>query len=157
MPDIESKEHSVDSASPNQEISEDKTIPVRVLLALISFLSKDMVHEISPRTNALRVSAKVPMILLCWTCGVISATNLVLIKCFGEILRAEEFSEKPIVACTCFFFGVVGSIGLIMVLNVAMRYYDGIDVLPIFQSFMLLCCLVTGWVVLDEISEYTAM
>ena len=85
----------------------------------------------------------------------ITALNLVLMKCFGEIVRAGEFSEKPIIASTCFFFSGAGCFMMIYVLNIAMRYYDNIDVIPIFQSFILLMMLASGWVVLDEARLYS--
>ena len=36
-----------------------------------------------------------------------------------------------------------------------MRYYDNIDVIPMFQSFILLMMLTAGWVVLDEMRLYS--
>ena len=91
-----------------------------------------MLEEISPRSVNLQRSIKAPMIFMTWTCGLMTATNLVLIKCFGEIIKAQEFGEMPLFASACFFFGVLGCFVMLYVLNVAMRYYDNIDVIPIY-------------------------
>ena len=44
---------------------------------------------------------------------------------------------------------------MIYVLNVAMRYYNNLDVMPIFQSFILLMMIVSGWIIFDEVKFYT--
>lgn len=61
----------------------------------------------------------------------------------------------PLFASACFFFGVLGCFVMLYVLNVAMRYYDNIDVIPIYQSFILLNMLASGWVVMDEMRFYS--
>ena len=72
------------------------------------------------------------MVLLTWTCGLMTATNLVLCKCFGEIVKAGDFWEMPLLAVGCAISGTLGCFIMIYILNVAMRYYDNIDVIPIF-------------------------
>ena len=104
----------------------------RGLIALISSLSEEMVEEISSRSVTAYKRIKWSMVLLTWTCGLLTATNLVMMKCFGEIVKAGDFNEMPVLASTCLFFGGFGCFTLIYVLNVAMRYYDNIDVIPIF-------------------------
>ena len=61
-----------------------------------------------------------------------TATNLVLCKCFGEIVKAGDFWEMPLLAAGCAIGGTLGCFTMIYILNVAMRYYDNIDVIPIF-------------------------
>ena len=61
----------------------------------------------------------------------------------------------PIFAVSMFILGCTGCFIMIYVLNIAMRYYDNLDVIPIFQSFILLMMIVSGWVVFDEVKFYT--
>ena len=56
-----------------------------------------------------------------------------------------------------FILGSAGCFIMIYVLNIAMRYYDNLDVIPIFQSFILLMMIVSGWVVFDEVKFYTPL
>ena len=56
-----------------------------------------------------------------------------------------------------FILGSSGCFIMIYVLNIAMRYYDNLDVIPIFQSFILLMMIVSGWVVFDEVKFYTPL
>ena len=63
----------------------------------------------------------------------------------------------PVFACSMFVAGCSGCCLLIYVLNIAMRYYDNLDVMPIFQSFILFMMIVSGWVVFDEVQFYTPL
>ena len=56
-----------------------------------------------------------------------------------------------------FILGSAGCFIMIYVLNIAMRYYDNLDVIPILQSFILLMMIVSGWVVFDEVKFYTPL
>lgn len=38
-----------------------------------------------------------------------------------------------------------------------MRYYNNIDVMPIFHSLSILMMLATGWVVLNEVRHYSSL
>ena len=102
------------------------------MIALVTSLSEEMVEEISPRSVILNSRIKVSLVLLTWTCGTLVATSLVLVKCFGEIVKAGEFFDMPFLASACFCFGGIMCFVMIYVLNLAMRYYDNIDVIPIF-------------------------
>ena len=82
------------------------------------------------------------------------ATNLVLAKCFGQIVLSHVFWKMPLLAGSCIFTASVGCVFVLYVLSLAMRYYDNIDAIPMFQSFILLMMLAAGWVVLDEVRLY---
>lgn len=139
------------------DILKDQNISTRALIAQVGSLPKQTIEEISPRSLSLQKNLKAPLVLMCWSIGLITALNLVFIKCFGEIVRSGEVKEKPILSSVCFFFGATGSLMMIYVLNIAMRYYDNIDVIPIFQSFNLLMMMASGWVVMDEARFYTPL
>ena len=42
----------------------------------------------------------------------------------------------------------------VFVFNTALRYYNNLDVIPIYQSLNLTMMLVCGWILLDEIKNY---
>ena len=95
------------------------------------------------------------MVLMTWSCGLLGAINVALIKSFGEILTSGGFFSMPYTAAGCLVAGVSGSVLMLYLLNLSMRYYNNIDVMPIYQSLMLLMMLATGWVVLDEGRHYS--
>ena len=90
-----------------------------------------------------------------WSLGLMIATNLVLAKFFGEIILSHVFWKMPVFASSCLLTGTIGCCLVLYVLSLAMRYYDNIDVIPMFQSFILLMMLAAGWVVLDEVRLYS--
>jgi len=61
----------------------------------------------------------------------------------------------PYLASGCFIAGAIGSLFVAYLLSLAMRYYDNIDVIPMFQSFILLMMLAAGWILLGEAKFYT--
>ena len=111
----------------------------------------EQIEQISPRSKSLKKYLKVPMILLAWSTATFSSVNLVLYKSFGEILKSGEFEKTPISANCLFVFAITGGGIQLIVLNVAMKYYDNIDVMPVYQSLALVMMLLSGWVLLDEI------
>ena len=131
------------------------SIATRVLIALLSSLSEEIVDEISPRSASLRRRIKTPLVFMAWACGLLSGINLVLMKGFGEILTSHGFHEMPYTATGCLLGGVAGALLMLYLLGLAMRYYNNIDVMPIYQSLLLLMMLATGAVVLDEARHYS--
>ena len=112
-------------------MSQDKRA-TRGLIALISRLPKSLLAEISPNAITLKKGIKFPMVLLCWSCGSLVSANIIFIKCFNEIWKAKELAEMPVLSSVCLVLGVTGCFMFIYTLNIAMRYYENIDVIPIF-------------------------
>ena len=115
----------------------------------------EQIEQISPRSKSLKKYLKVPMILLAWSTATFSGMNLVLFKCFGEILKAGDFDRTPVFTSFLVVFALIGALIQMIILNVAMKYYNNIDVMPVYQSLILVMMLLCGWVLLDEIVYYT--
>ena len=61
----------------------------------------------------------------------------------------------PVLSSVCLVVGVTGCFMFLYTLNIAMRYYENIDVIPVFQSFILLMTLSSGLIVFNEVRFYT--
>ena len=72
------------------------------------------------------------MVLLCWSCGSLVSANILFIKCFNELWKAGELSSMPFLSYLCLVIGITGCFMFLYTLNIAMRYYDNIDVIPVF-------------------------
>ena len=94
------------------------------------------------------------MVLLVLSTATFSGTNLCLFKCFGEILASYDFWNMPVLASSLAIAGVIGATIQIFILNTALRYYNNLDIVPVYQSLILTSMLVSGWVLLDEIQYY---
>ena len=112
----------------------NRSLATRVLISLISALSKEMVQEISPRSLSLHHSIKFQMVFMIWSCSLLSGISLVLLKCFGEIVTFHGFGFMPFVTIGCLISGICGCALFCLLLNLLMRYYNNIDVMPIYQS-----------------------
>jgi len=71
------------------------------------------------------------MVLLVSSTAAFSGLNLCNMKFFGEIVTKYEFWSMPFMASGLFIFGIAGAIAQILILNVAFRYYNNIDIIPV--------------------------
>ena len=72
------------------------------------------------------------MVLLAWSTATFSGMNLTLFKCFGEIIKEGDFMQLPIMSSCLVVFAISGAIIQIIMLNIAMKYYNNIDVMPVY-------------------------
>ena len=78
-----------------------------------------------------------------------------MFKAFGEILESRDLWNMPIMSFTILVAGLIGALVQIFFLNLAMKYYNNLDIMPVYQSLILIMMLVTAWILLDEISYYS--
>ena len=135
-------------------IPSDPRRPARVLLTLIDKCPLELIQRISPGSKRLKNNLKVPLVLLCWSCGVLNGSALTFLKVCGEITNSPEAAENV------FFALLMGALGClcaginIYILNLSMRFYPNLDVMPIYQSMVLMFMMVAGLVVLNESALY---
>ena len=60
----------------------------------------------------------------------------------------------PIVGFTLLIAAIAGATLQIILLNIAMRYYNNLDIIPVYQSLILIMMLLCGWMLLNEIQFY---
>lgn len=89
------------------------------------------------------------------TGAILAGTSIVLAKCGGEILQGDEAADYGLLGI--FFYVGCGLIGGLQAyfINLSMKYYNQIDVMPIYQSFLLIFMIVSGLIFLDESANYT--
>lgn len=130
--------------------------PARLLLGLVGKMSDELIDKISPKYGRrLRRFIKLPVVLLTLSSGVCGGTSLVQIKSFGEIVGGSELSSNFFLSLLLVAMGLGCSAMQVYLLNLSMKYYNNTDVMPIYQSFVLINWMVSGLVLLDESSLYT--
>ena len=72
------------------------------------------------------------MVLLVWSAATFAGQNLCMFKAFGEILESHDFWNMPIMASFICLSGLVGACIQIFILNIAMRYYNNLDIMPVY-------------------------
>ena len=127
-----------------------------MLLGLLGKLPKELIAEISPEVGMkLRSNIKMPIILLTLCAGLCGGSSIVFMKSFGEIVNGPEVSGHVFFALILVNVGFAAGAMQCYLLNLSMKYFNNIDVMPIYQSFILINWMVSGLVLLDESSLYT--
>jgi len=113
-----------------------------------------MIQKISPGSKRLKNNIKVPMILLCWSCGVLNGCWAVFIKIGGEVINSPDLHDHVWFAILMGFLGSLCAGVNVYCLNQSMKYYQNLDVMPVYQSMILMFMLLTGLIVLNESDLY---
>ena len=129
--------------------------PARLLIALIDKLPVELVEEISPAQLKLKSNLKVPLVLLCWSSGLMNGCGLVFLKVCGEIVNSDELMDNFFFALLVGLLGGACAVLQVYMLNQSMRLYNNLDVMPIYQALILMHLMASGMIILDEAKFYS--
>ena len=76
------------------------------------------------------------------------------LQIIGEILTGDPQPGDVGLTFRMFVAGMCANLFQLLFINVAMKYYDQIDVIPIFLTSLLIFNITEGCILLDEISLY---
>mmetsp|Transcript_34747 Transcript_34747/g.45715 ORF Transcript_34747/g.45715 Transcript_34747/m.45715 type:complete len:169 (+) Transcript_34747:773-1279(+) len=133
----------------------DPRRPARVLINLIGKCPIGLIQRLSPGSKRLKSNLKLPMVLLCWSCGVLNGLSLVFLKVCGEIINSPEAAQNVFFALLMGAIGGLCAFVNMYTLNQSMKYYPNLDVMPTYQSMILMHMLLSGLIVLNESALYT--
>ena len=111
--------------------------------------------KISPNSKILKKNLKVLLVLLCTICGFMNGSSLVFFKVAGEVLNSPERDMNVFFSILMGLCGTFCAGLQIYCLNLSMKYYNNLDVMPIYQSMILMLVMASGLIVLDESSKYS--
>jgi len=94
------------------------------------------------------------MVLILFTDGMLSGLNMAIGKLLGEAL-ASGVSIVSFFVMWVSLALIVGATLQLYLLNVAMKIYRQIDVVPVYESFSLLFLIMAGLVLFNESAYYT--
>lgn len=133
----------------------DPRRPGRVLIALLDKCPAQLVVKISPGSKEIKNNLKVCLVLMCCSCGVMNGCALMFLKVGGEILNSDEFKKNIFFSLLMVVCGLSCAATQTIFLNLSMKYYNNLDVMPIYQSTILMGLMVAGLLVLNESALYT--
>jgi len=93
------------------------------------------------------------MILLLACCGILSGLTLVIFKVLGEAIATDHHFSWFI-----FFLAISGAAcitAMTILINVVMKIYKQIEVVPVYESMVIIFSIAAGLVLFDEASFYT--
>lgn len=128
--------------------------PTRFLVELLCDLPVSFVRQEFPEFTVLWYLIRAPMIFILITDGMLSGLNMAIGKLLGEAIA----SGVPVLSNFVMWLTIallVGATIQLYLLNVAMKIYRQIDVVPVYESLSLVFIIVAGLVLFNESVYYT--
>ena len=114
-------------------------------------MDNELVSRVSPRCKTLKTFIKMPMMLLTVTAALLSGLTIVFRKLLTELMQSGSLTNRiGLVAFIVIFMGLVG-VGQLHILNLAMKFYDQNEAIPVYQTSVMISWLITGMIVFNEI------
>ena len=96
----------------------------------------------------LKKLLKVPMVLLVLASATVSGLSVVMLKLFGELIQSRDWqSYYGLMICMLCTLVVCGGYQLHLV-NQAMKYYDQMEAVPVYQTSLMIMWILSGLVIL---------
>jgi len=95
------------------------------------------------------------MVFILGISGLLVGLTMTSVKFAGEIIADGSLEEDPALVIVFFCIAGLDSFFLIFSVNLCMKYYDQIDVMPTYFAQILIWSVVCGLVLLDEYSYYS--
>ena len=110
---------------------------------------------LSPDSLRLKLLVKMPMLVFANVAAMMSSMSEMFMKIIGCILKdAQEWTDYAylIIFVPCLAF--TGARTLVYI-NYGIKYYDQLEMMPIYQTCLLLHNILVGMICLDEVKFYT--
>ena len=124
--------------------------PARVLIDIINDLDKEVLEKVSPASATIKRFIKWPMIFLVWASSMQSSLSVVMLKLFGELIQSGSAKNHWFMMLFLVVMLVLSSSLQVHLLNLAMKYYDQVEVVPIFQTCLMIMWITSGLIILNE-------
>jgi len=94
-------------------------------ISIVNFIwncDKNVLNQVSPQTHAYHDYIKVPLVLLVSLTGTLSGLVMALLKCSTELMSTDGFVSR--LSASLFGLGMVAGVLEILVMNLAMQYFN---------------------------------
>lgn len=102
-----------------------------MLIQTITNFSSDLLNEISPQSRHIKPIAKAPMVSLLCLNALSGGFSVSIYKVIGELLTSSTIDDAGFLIAVLFVFAIASNALQMHLLNLAMKYYDQIEVIPI--------------------------
>ena len=96
------------------------------------------------------------MLYMLFLAGLQSGLSIVFLKLFGELVQSGEVAQNILMAFILVGLMVVSAVSQTHSLNMAMKEYDQLEVMPIFQAMIMMMWMMGGMIVLNEMAFYSS-
>lgn len=126
-----------------------------MLIEVLNDMPSDVLATVSPRSVNLARFLKLPMLYMLLLAGLQSGLSVVFMKLVGELVQAGQGLENPVMTCILLGLMALSAVSQTHSLNMAMKEYDQLEVMPIFQAMIMMMWMMGGMIVLDEMQYYS--
>ena len=92
----------------------------------------------------LKDNLKVPFVLIVLSAAAMNAVVCMLAKVVGEIFIGENFNYMPNVTIVLIGLTVISGALMLTFMNVAMWFYNNLDIIPCYHAFEMINKLICG-------------
>lgn len=131
-----------------------ETLAGHELIKIIGNLSMERLEKISPKTVFLKNNLKKPLFLIILGAALQSAFTTVMLKCCDIFIQLGLYKENPIATVVMGAAIVPSSIVLLHLLNLSFKFYDQMEVTPIYNTLVTIVNTGTGLIILEENVNY---
>ena len=118
-------------------------------------MDKELLEKVSPSSCTVKYFIKVPMVFLVWASSMQSSLSVVMLKLFGELIQSDSAGSHWYMMLFLVVLMILSSFTQIHLINMAMKYYDQVEVVPIFQTCLMIMWITSGLIVLNEKKFYS--
>jgi len=135
-------------------LKQAEVMPLRVVIKFINTLSKDEVQGIDKSLNHFKV--KIPLLLYAIGAGLLSSMVTSFIKGVSEMVNSRDIGEnlqRPMVYLLLVMV-VLSLVTQLHFMNMNLKYYEQMEIIPIYQSSIILTNVLCGAIIFQEMQKY---
>ena len=144
-----------ESEDTTDEDEIEKRRPYRIIIEKLNTMEPSKLTKVSYRSKMLQHVVKVPMVLLILSAAFISGCSVLLLKIVDTILQMGDWQEHCILVVLLILGMLYTGDTQLQFLNLAIQLYDQLEVVPIYQTFILFAWTSIGLVLYNEYVFYT--
>lgn len=96
------------------------------------------------------------MLMMILSSAIQSGMSIIFLKLLAELMQAQIFVDNLLLSFIMVAFIFVSAAFQMHMLNCAMKYYDQIEVMPIYQTCIMIMWITTGMIVFEETQYYSS-
>ena len=93
---------------------------------------EEIISEVSPQSLLIRRTAKLPMFVILVGAGLIGGIATTFYKIIGELAIENDLTKDGWFVVILLLVGMFANLVMLYLINIAMKYYDQLEVIPVF-------------------------
>mmetsp|Transcript_12351 Transcript_12351/g.15751 ORF Transcript_12351/g.15751 Transcript_12351/m.15751 type:complete len:188 (-) Transcript_12351:83-646(-) len=122
---------------------------------ILHCLSTEDVEKISPESLFLKRWLKVPLLIFTTLPAMLSSISELLMKIIGLIIKDGQGASDYFWLLLFVPLLILSGVRTVVYINYGIKYYDQMEVIPIYQTFLMVHNILVGMLCLNELKFYS--